>query len=65
MFNYVLRWRSYWISYQNNKNIYFVDYIPRKLPENCDFLLPMQSVPITTDGVSANLDQSEVYNIKW
>ena len=25
--------------------------------------LPMQSVPITTDVVSSNLDQSEVYNI--
>ena len=28
-----------------------------------DLLLPMQSVPITTDVVSSNLDQSEVYNI--
>jgi hypothetical protein len=27
--------------------------------------LPMQSVPITTDVVSSNLDQSEVYNIMW
>jgi hypothetical protein len=27
--------------------------------------LPMQSVPITTDVVSSNLDQDEVYNIKW
>ena len=26
--------------------------------------LPMQSVPITTDVVSSNLDQGEVYNIK-
>jgi hypothetical protein len=25
--------------------------------------LPMQSVPITTDVVSLNLDQGEVYNI--
>jgi len=25
----------------------------------------MQSVPITTDVVSSNLDQSEVYNILW
>jgi len=25
--------------------------------------LPMQSVPITTDVVSSNLDQGEVYNI--
>jgi hypothetical protein len=25
--------------------------------------LPMQSVPITTDIVSSNLDQGEVYNI--
>jgi hypothetical protein len=25
----------------------------------------MQSVPITTDIVSSNLDQGEVYNIMW
>ena len=28
-----------------------------------DLQLPTQSVPITTDVVSSNLDQSEVYNI--
>jgi len=28
-----------------------------------DLQLPMQSVLITTDGVSLNLDQDEVYNI--
>jgi hypothetical protein len=27
--------------------------------------LPMESVPITTDVVSSNLDQGEVYNIMW
>ena len=27
--------------------------------------VPMQSVPITTDVVSSNLDQSKVYNIMW
>jgi hypothetical protein len=27
-----------------------------------DLQLPMQSVPITTDVVSSNLDQGEVYN---
>jgi hypothetical protein len=27
--------------------------------------LPMHSVPITTDVVSLNLDQGEVYNIMW
>jgi hypothetical protein len=30
-----------------------------------DLLLPMQSVPITTDVVSSNLDHGEVYNIMW
>jgi hypothetical protein len=30
-----------------------------------DLQLPMQSVPITTDVVSSNLDQCEVYNIMW
>jgi hypothetical protein len=28
-----------------------------------DLQLPMQSVPITMDVVSSNLDQGEVYNI--
>ena len=28
-----------------------------------DLQLPMQSVPITTDVVSSNLDQGKVYNI--
>ena len=27
--------------------------------------LPMQSVPFTTDVVSSNRDQGEVYNIMW
>jgi hypothetical protein len=30
-----------------------------------DLQLPMQSMPITTDVVSSNLDQGEVYNIMW
>jgi len=30
-----------------------------------DLQLPMQSVSITTDVVSSNLDQGEVYNIMW
>jgi hypothetical protein len=30
-----------------------------------DFQLSMQSVPITTDAVSSNLDLGEVYNIMW
>jgi hypothetical protein len=30
-----------------------------------DIQLPMQSVPITTDVVSSNLDQGDVYNIMW
>jgi len=30
-----------------------------------DLWLPMQSVPMTTDVVSSNLDQGEVYNIMW
>jgi hypothetical protein len=30
-----------------------------------DLQLPMQSVPITTDVVSSNLDQGEVYYIMW
>ena len=34
-------------------------------PMVLDLQLPMQSVPITTDVVSLNLDQGEVYNIMW
>ena len=30
-----------------------------------DLQLYMQSVPITTDVVSYNLDQGKVYNIMW
>jgi len=30
-----------------------------------DLQLPKQSVPITTDVVSSNLDQGEVCNIMW
>ena len=30
-----------------------------------DLQLPMQSVPITTDILSLNLDQGEVYNFMW
>jgi len=30
-----------------------------------DLQLPIQSVPITTDVVSLNLNQGEVYNIMW
>jgi len=30
-----------------------------------DLQLPMQSVPITTDVVSSNLDQGEVCNSMW
>jgi hypothetical protein len=30
-----------------------------------DLPLPMESVPITTDILSSNTDQGEVYNIMW
>jgi hypothetical protein len=30
-----------------------------------DLQLPMQSVPITTDVVSLNIDQGDVHNIMW
>jgi hypothetical protein len=30
-----------------------------------DLQLPMELVPITTDVVSSNLDQGEVYNSMW
>jgi hypothetical protein len=30
-----------------------------------DLQQPMQSVPITTDVLSSNLDPGKVYNIMW
>ena len=30
-----------------------------------DLQLPMQSVPITTDVVSSNLNQGEMYSVMW
>jgi len=30
-----------------------------------DLQLPMQTVPLTTDVVSSDLNQGEVYNIMW
>ena len=36
-------------------------FIVFDMKHHCD-LLPMQSVPITTNVVSSNLDQGEVYN---
>ena len=30
-----------------------------------DLQLPMQSVHVTTNVVSSNLDQGELYNIMW
>jgi len=30
-----------------------------------DLQLPMQSVPITTDVMSSNINQGKVYNIMW
>ena len=36
-----------------------------KIVWSLDLQLPMQSVPVTTDAVSWNLDQGEVYNIMW
>jgi hypothetical protein len=35
----------------------------RRGRDRMDLHLPMQSVPITTDVVSSNLNQGEVYNI--
>jgi hypothetical protein len=37
--------------------------LKRNLLDRMDLQLPMQSVPITTDVVSSNLDQRNVYNI--
>ena len=44
---------------------YHISTIPGhdRMATKLDFILPMQSVTITTDVVSSNLDQGEVYNI--
>jgi hypothetical protein len=40
-----------------------IEYIVHIFWCSKSFQLPMQSVPFTTDVVSSNLDQGEVYNI--
>ena len=50
----ILFWSLYCLSYEH-----FILVIIMLL----DLQLPMQSVPITTDVVSSNLDQGEVCNI--
>jgi hypothetical protein len=44
---------------------YILGVVVAMLVLELDLQLPMQSVPITTDVVSSNLDQGEVYNIMW
>jgi hypothetical protein len=51
---------SFRISEYLNSN---VGKYPGRFSDLLDLQLPMQSVPITTDVVSLNLDQGEVYNI--
>ena len=52
----------YW---QNFNTSYFEEDIVAVIVWWLDLQLPMQSVPITTDVLSSNLDQGEVYNIMW
>ena len=47
----------------NNEHILKEKAIVALIVWQLDLQLPMQSVPITTDVVSSNLDQGEVYNI--
>ena len=52
-------------SYYSSYFLYFsIQYNDRRGRDRMvDLQLPMQSVPITTDVVSSNLDQGEVHNI--
>ena len=43
-------------------SLYYMSFFPGSF-YYMDLQLSMQSVPITTDVVSSNLDQGEVYNI--
>ena len=36
-----------------------------RISDMLDLQLPMQSVPITTDVMTSNINQGEVYNIMW
>ena len=45
--------------------IYILEAVVAVIVWQLDLQLPMQSVPITTDVVSSNLDQGEVYNTMW
>jgi hypothetical protein len=45
--------------------LFFSSRDRRSRDRMAELQLSMQSVPITTDVVSSNLDQGEVYNIMW
>ena len=54
----------YGISLQYYQNVpYFTGAVVTVIVWQLDVQLPVQSVPITTDFVSSNLDQCEVYKI--
>ena len=58
-----------WIDYIDWKIKTFYETNKSKFNHTIDIVIVafecMQSVPITTDVMSSNLDQGEVYNIMW
>jgi hypothetical protein len=64
-FNYVsaISWRSVLLVEETGVPIENHRLVVRISIRARDLQLPMQSVPITTDVVSSNLDQGEVYTI--
>jgi len=52
------------VRHLNYENIWTPNGI-KNILGRLDFQLSVQSVPITTDVVSSNLDQGEVYKIMW
>jgi len=63
------KWGRYHLIVKTFQNIIYLSFQARAVIAVIvwllDLQLPVQSEPITTDVVSSNLDQGEVYNIMW
>jgi hypothetical protein len=55
-------WRTTWFG---SINVMYIKHVNVNNWNELDLLLHMQSVSITIDAVSLNLDQGKTYNIMW
>jgi hypothetical protein len=54
-----MKWIAFWLF------LWYLGGVVAMIVWYLDFQLPLESVLITTDVVSLNLDQGEVYHIMW